>query len=113
MVLDKTVEYVVEELFDGHLNGTNTKKMVTALRRAGYNVTSLKRVTVNQPVPARAICKMRFRSRRNPSRWRSGWHWVVIWNDALYDPLGPDFKHPQHAQISSFFDLTQKGAPHV
>lgn len=113
MVLDKSVEYVVEELFDGHLNGTNTKKMVTALRRAGYNVTGLKRITQNNPIPKRSICKMRFRSRRNPNRWRGGWHWVLIWNGVLYDPLGPDHTHPYHAQISSFLDLTVKGISNV
>lgn len=92
----------------GHRHGTHTKSVIRVLKKLGFDVSSrLQRVTPYQPIPQRSICKMRFR-RRDGKGWKNGWHWVLLWDGVLYDPLGPDYIHPAGSQLSSFIDLRQR-----
>lgn len=96
----------------GHKHGTSTRSMVRVLRHLGFKpAPCLQRITPDRPAPLRSICKMRFR-RRDGRGWKSGWHWVLLWDGYLYDPLGPDYQHKGQFQLSSFLDLTCRTIKH-
>lgn len=90
----------------GHKRSTVTRSLIRVLKKLGFQIKPrLTRITPTRPAAPRSICKMRFRRRDNKG-WIDNWHWVLIWDGKLYDPLGPDHVHPPGAQISSFIDLT-------
>lgn len=104
MAADLDIEAAIK-LF-GHKHGTTTRAMVRVLRHLGFKTgPGLSRITRDRPAPLRSICKMRFR-RRDGRGWRSGWHWVLLWDGKLYDPLGPDHNHRGQFELSSYLDLT-------
>ena len=79
----------------GHRHGTRTKELARVLRGRGFRCKdTLTRSRADQ-MPDYALVKMSFRGRRN-------WHWVLLWDGALYDPDPA----PQLGTLTSFLDLT-------
>ena len=79
MILGVTLDEACELV--GHRKGTKTRELVAVLRAQG------------KPCGPRLIPFRRwglhphFRGLAKLSRGSGNWHWVVIWDDVVYDPL--------------------------
>src|SRR4051812_49109604 len=92
----------------GHDRATDIKDLIPPLQRAGFEIKAnrLTLISKRNPIPARAICKGRYK--RPNGKWYSSSHWILIWDGAFLDPLGQDHVYSVPLQLSSFLDLTYK-----
>lgn len=88
----------------GKDGATSTKQLVKGLRALGWDCPDrLQRI----PRPPLAIAKM-----VNPKVHRSGWHWVVVDGDKIYDGINgkPDgtVDWPTGTKMTSYLPVTKR-----
>ena len=86
----------------GKTGSTTTKQLAEGLRKLGYNCPNRCR---QMPKPPLAIAQV-----KSPTR-KSGWHWVVIDGDKIYDGINgkPDgtVRWASGERITSYLPLTK------
>ena len=82
-MLSKITELEACEII-GHCKGTKTREIVKALKILKIKCASrLCVVSKKKSLPKKAILKVIDKDKK-----RRGWHWVIKYNNLIYDPLG-------------------------
>ena len=89
----------IEKLM-GHNQATVTKDLVKVLRKLGYKCPN--RLKCLKEKPVLAIAKL-------THKLRYGWHWIVIYNDEIFDGvLQGDKKWKQGHKITSYLPIEKR-----
>ena len=103
VIAEVTVGLAAEKI--GKNGATTTKQLVKGLRALGYECPDRLKV---MPRPPLGIAKM-----VDPKVHKSGWHWVVVDGDKIYDGINgkPDgtVDWPNGAKITSFLPVKRMG----
>lgn len=97
ITLKKSIEIV------GKRRSTTTKDITIALNTLGFKcVHRLIRFCKKNPLPINALLKIKL-----PYHKRDNWHWVVKWNNAIFDPARGRILLDEflHGKIMSFIPI--------
>lgn len=92
----------------GHCKGTKTREIVKALKKLKIKCAPrLSVLSKNKSLPKLAILKVIHKDNK-----KRNWHWVVICNNVIYDPLGyaVDLKYKNNPwsktrKVTSFLEI--------
>ena len=99
MVTGTTLDKVQSVI--GHSHGTTTRELVRAIRKLGGKCSSrLQRIGTHVALPDRAIVKISLPKTRN-------WHWVVYWDNHLFDPA-QHWRFRAVGRVTSFLPILKR-----